>query len=93
MKSIVQIDKEQVKNLTFTKKEVISTPEERKIRSQKLERSQTLGNLLHSKVRITFCTAEDQVYEVNTTVWAVGPEYIVLKGGVTIPTNSILSVE
>jgi hypothetical protein len=30
---------------------------------------------------------------VETTVWAVGEEYVILKGGITIPVHAILRVE
>lgn len=92
MKTITLIEKEQISQLNFGKKEVLNNPEERKKRLADLYRSQTLGNLLQTKVKIIFETADEQVYQVNTTVWAVGSDFISLKGGVYIPINAILEV-
>ncbi|MFL0682594.1 MAG: hypothetical protein ACJLTB_05070 [Algoriphagus aquaeductus] len=92
MKTITLIEKEQISQLNFGKKEVLNIPEDRKKRLADLYRSQTLGNLLQTKVKIIFETADEQVYQVNTTVWAVGSDFISLKGGVYIPINAILEV-
>ncbi len=92
MKTITLIEKEQISQLNFGKKEVLNNPEDRKKRLADLYRSQTLGNLLQTKVKIIFETADEQVYQVNTTVWAVGSDFISLKGGVYVPINAILEV-
>ncbi|KPQ19628.1 MAG: hypothetical protein HLUCCX10_02150 [Algoriphagus marincola HL-49] len=89
MRTIEQIEKEQVSMINFAKQDVLSI----KLRMADLHRSQTLGNLLQTKVRLTFRSIDEQVYEVHTTVWAVGSDFVVLKGGVTIPIRSILRVE
>lgn len=92
MKSILSIDKENIPNLSFAKSEVILNPEEQKKRMADLYRSQTLGNLLQTKVKITFEAADLQIYQVETTVWAVGDTFISLKGGIFLPIKSIISV-
>lgn len=93
MRTIEQIEKEQVSMINFAKQDVLSDPQAIKLRIADLHRSQTLGNLLQTKVRLTFRSIDEQVYEVHTTVWAVGSDFVVLKGGVTIPIRSILRVE
>ncbi len=93
MKTIEVIEKEQVVNLGFSKKEVLSDPDERKKRMADLYRSQTLGNLLQATVKLTFEASNSQIYQVQTTVWSVGADFISLKGGITLPINSILKVE
>ncbi|WBL43664.1 hypothetical protein PBT90_03035 [Algoriphagus halophytocola] len=92
MKTIETIQKESISQLTFSKKEVLVDPEERKQRMADLYRSQTLGNLLQSKVKLIFETSDGQNYQVDTTVWAVGNDFISLKGGITIPVHAILKV-
>lgn len=92
MKTIEIIEKESIPQLTFSKKEVLVDPEERKQRMADLYRSQTLGNLLQSKVKLIFETSDGQSYQVDTTVWAVGSDFVSLKGGVTIPIHAILKV-
>jgi hypothetical protein len=93
MKTIANINKEEIKNLKFCKKEVLENLSARKKRSFDLMRAQALGNLLKNKVYITFETADEKIYRVHTTVWAVGTEFICLKSDLCIPINSILDVE
>lgn len=93
MSTIVLITKEQIPLLTFGKKEVIPDPDGRNERLHSLYRSQTLGNLLQTKVKITFEAADEQVYLVDTTVWAVGSGFITLKGGVYLPIHAIRQVD
>ena len=60
MKTLEKIEKEALPNLKFSKSEVIQDPEKRKLRAADLYRAQTLGNLLHTKVNITFETEDHQ---------------------------------
>lgn len=57
-------------------------------RNNDLNRAQALGNLEHSKIKIFF---EDNHSKkvVETTVWAVTDNSVVLKKGVEIPINRI----
>jgi hypothetical protein len=91
MKTIEIINKEQISSLKFSKKEVLLTADELSKRTLNLYRAQTLGNLLQSKVKLVFETANGSLYQVETTVWAVGNDFICLKGGMVIPVNSIHS--
>lgn len=93
MKTIEIIEKEQIPNLRFSKKEVLATSEERTLRLNELFRSQTLGNLHQSKVKLTFEAENEQLYQVETTIWAVGNSFVSLKAGINIPIHSILKVE
>lgn len=93
MKTIEKIEKEDIKNLSFNKREVLPTDVEIKKRWNELFRAQALGNLLQSKVHITFETADERTFIVYTTIWAVGQEFITLKGGVHIPVNAVLEVD
>ena len=93
MKTSTTIDKELITPLQFAKKEVLTNPEDRKKRLNDLFRSQTLGNLLQTKVKITFESADDQTYQVHTTVWAVGADFVSLKSGLFIPIHAILQVD
>ena len=93
MNTVELIKKEEISTVSFSKKELITDPEERKKRLADLYRSQTLGNLLHTKVKLTFQSADERIFQVYTTVWAVGSDFISLKGGVYIPIESILKVD
>ncbi len=92
-KAIVKIEKEKINQLTFSKREVLLDEEDRKLRNHDLQRAQILGNLSQGKVWITFESADRNLYQVYTTIWAVGSAFITLKGGVVIPINAIWKVE
>ncbi|MFD2037260.1 hypothetical protein ACFSKL_20855 [Belliella marina] len=93
MKTVEKIEKEMIHTLKFNKNEVLTSEEDVKKRWSNLFRAQALGNLLQSKVQITFETADQKTFQVNTTVWAVGQDFVTLKGGVHIPVNAILEVD
>lgn len=82
------IDKEAVVSLSFPKQEVLNDAQEVLQRKTDLERALTLGNLEHVKMKIYF---EDDVCGrvVETTVWGVTSDRIILKQGVVIPINRI----
>ncbi|MCH7413634.1 hypothetical protein MM213_09070 [Belliella sp. R4-6] len=93
MKTVEKIDKEKIASLKFNKNEVLLSQEEIQKRWNNLSRAQALGNLLQSKVQITFETADQKTFQVQTTIWAVGQEFVTLKGGVHIPVNAISDVD
>ncbi|PRY88147.1 hypothetical protein [Mongoliibacter ruber] len=93
MKTVEKIEKEEIINLKFSRKEVLQEDVKRKQRNFELMRAQALGNLLKNKVNITFETADEKVFQVSTTVWAVGSDYVSLKKNLFIPINAILEVE
>ena len=92
-KTALKINKESIKDLSFSKKEVLMDSESRLMRNHDLHRAQILGNLSRSKVCIWFEAANQKTYQVETTIWAVGPQFVTLKGGVAIPINAILKVD
>lgn len=86
------VEKESISSLHFPKEPLKRTKDEQKILMMKLQKAQTLGNIHHNKIRIQFMD-DESLKEVNTTVWALGDDYIVLKKGVFIPINRIVDVE
>lgn len=50
-----------------------------------------LGNEFKGKTSITFETTQGP-RSVSTTVWSVSDNFLQLKGGMTIPLNSIIEV-
>ena len=95
MENIVakQIEKEEVENLVFPSQPIkLRTPEEQKALLKKLHNAEKLGNLFHDKIEIVFQDSEG-LKEVNTTIWAVGEDHIVLKKGVFIPIHRIVSIQ
>ncbi|MFC4873362.1 hypothetical protein [Negadavirga shengliensis] len=92
-KKIPVIEKENIPNLTFSRREVLSKPEAIKQRMYDLYRSQILGNISQGKVWITFETSDSSLYKVNTTIWAVGEKFINLKRGIVVPINAIHQID
>lgn len=85
------IDKEVVRDLSFPKDDVLATAEEKRQRRLTLDRAMILGNVDHSKVKIYFSDS-DGFKQVETTIWAVTEERIILKSGMVIPIRRIHEV-
>jgi hypothetical protein len=85
------IEKEAIETLKFPSNEVLEDDAAISHRENELERALSLGNLEHSKIKIFF---EDDISHkvVETTVWALTDESVVLKKGVGIPINRILKI-
>jgi hypothetical protein len=90
--SPILIEKEQISSLHFPKNDVLHTEDAKKQRLNNLERAMKLGNLEHNKIKIYF---EDDTSQklVETTIWSVTNERIILKQGMVIPINRIYDVE
>lgn len=91
-REVLKIEKEEIKDISFSKKEVLSDINDQQQRAHDLERAQTLGNASQGKVVITFESSDNKIYRVETTIWFVGSQFVTLKGGITIPIHSILKV-
>jgi transcription-repair coupling factor (superfamily II helicase) len=82
------IEKENIQVLKFPHDEVLQDKEAIQQRNNDLNRAQALGNLEHSKIKIFFEDNQSKKV-VETTVWAVTDNSVVLKKGVEIPINRI----
>lgn len=89
--AIQTIEKEQIKFLKFPKEELLSSKKEKAQRCQTLTRAMVLGNIEHQKVHILFADNEG-LKRVNTTIWGVTEDYVILKTSTTIPMERIVSV-
>jgi hypothetical protein len=85
------IDKEVIPTLNFPKDEVLGDKEAISSRKNDLDRALSLGNLEHVKIKIYF---EDDASKkmVETTIWGVTEERVILKQGVIIPVNRIYKI-
>jgi hypothetical protein len=90
---ILPIEKEHISRLRFSKEDVCKDAHEKSKRDKDLSRAQSLGNLMKNKVHLTFKDAEGQVYQVHTTVWAYGEDFVCLKADIFIPVKAILEVK
>jgi hypothetical protein len=82
------IEKEKIHSLKFPNSEVLQDNADICQRNSDLYRAQSLGNLEHSKIKIFFEDNQSRKV-VETTVWAVTDNCVVLKQGVGIPINRI----
>lgn len=87
--NFLTIQKEDIRILKFPNKDVLEDKEAISQRLNDLNRGQALGNLEHSKIKIYF---EDDLSKkvVETTVWAVTDNNVILKKGIGIPINRII---
>ena len=82
------IEKENIHALKFPNNEVLEDKDAIFQRNSDLNRAQSLGNLEHSKIKIFFEDNQSKKM-VETTVWAVTDNQVVLKRGIGIPINRI----
>ena len=93
MKNVAVVQKEQLSSVNFQKADVLSDGLSRQKRLSNLTRATSLGNLFHSKVNIVFMTSSGLLHQVETTVWSISEDFILLKGGNFIPVKAILELE
>ena len=82
------VEKEKINSLKFPNSDVLQDKNAIHERHSDLQRAQSLGNLEHSKIRIFFEDNQSKKV-VETTVWAVTDNRVVLKQGVAIPISRI----
>ena len=86
------VEKEEVAAFHFPEGEVLENVDDKKLLKRELDRAISLGNIEHLKVKIYF---EDDKSEkvVNTTIWAITDNAILLKKNVVIPIRRIIKLE
>jgi hypothetical protein len=80
------ISKEQITNCNFSPVSINENID------RDLYNAMVLGNNFKGKCKIIFNTLEG-VNAVETTVWSVSENHVLLKGDIVIPLNSIIQVE
>jgi hypothetical protein len=93
METITIIPKEELHTLKFSKNDVIDDVTLRQKRRLKLNRALILGNRERNKTKITFMTENGNMQQVETTIWGLTQNFILLKAGASIPIRSVLQVE
>jgi outer membrane protease len=86
------IEKEEVASLHFPSEDILKKESEMKARKTSIERAISLGNLEHQKVKIYFSDDKGKK-QINTTIWAVTDNAIVLKKNVILPLKRIHKLE
>lgn len=87
------IAKEKLSEVQFTHEDVLTDPAKIRLRNIYLQKAEKLGNIYKEKVKMIFKTRNGLLLGVETTIWAANEEYITIKGGINIPTKSILDIE
>ena len=87
------IEKETITSLDFSKTEVLRDAARKTMRKTDLNRALKLGNLLKNKVNIYFKDIEEHLMRVNTTIWAVTDDAVILKQGILIPRHRVVMVD
>lgn len=86
------VEKEVIATYHFPEDEVLTKESDKKSLKGNLDRAISLGNIEHLKVKIYF--ADDQGEKVvNTTIWAITDNAILLKKNVVIPIRRIIKLE
>lgn len=86
-----EIAKEEVGGLHFPDEDVLTSENDRKQRQSALERAMTLGNLEQIKFKIYFEAHEAKLF-IDTTIWGVTDETVILKQGLMIPAKRIVNI-
>ena len=86
------VAKENISQLSFPKNDVLLLENERLERQSLINKAMTLGNTRKLKVKIVFEDAEG-VKTVDTTVWGVTDNNIILKQTTVIPIRRIHQIK
>lgn len=85
------IEKETITEFSFPKQEVLLDAELLALRAKNIEKGMSIGNLQKTKVEIFFEDSEG-LKKVQTTIWGVTENYLILKGNLLIPIQRIHQV-
>ena len=91
LNNLEHVEKEDIIFLNFPKEDVLQKIEDRRNRRMELQRAMSLGNLSQSKVKIFF---QDDIglKRVETTIWGITDEAVILKKSTLIPLGRIIAV-
>ena len=93
MDAVQILPKEELSEISFVKEDVLKDPVKIRLRGIYLKKAELLGNAYKSKVKMIFKTVNGSVFGVETTIWSADENHITIKGGISIPTKSILEIE
>jgi hypothetical protein len=89
----INIDKSIITDLKFSKEDVLTTQDARRLRDWKLNRALQVGNNYKTHVNLIFQDVDHHIYSTELTVWAVTENQVVLKGTMMVPIISVIDVE
>lgn len=88
---ISSILKEDISQLRFVAEDVLVSEDQKIKRKSDLQKAMVLGNNDASKSKIVFATNEG-LKKVETTIWALDEDDVILKSGINIPLHAICHV-
>lgn len=88
----LKISKENLSMYKPVSHEVLGSDELKSDRRKHLSEGMVLGNLFKGKTKIRFLSEVGLIVEVEASIWHVTDSHVQLKSGITIPVNSIISV-
>ena len=86
------IEKEHIPLLNFNREDVLIYAHDKQRRSDDLYKALILGNVYRRKVKIVFKSVQG-IKKVETTIWGVTENNIILKNGITVPIKCIYEVK
>ena len=90
--TICIISKEDLPEYEMIKGDALKSPADISRRREEVERAMKLGNNDHQKVKIIFETTEGTM-AVETTVWEVTQNYLILKSNMAMPIRCIHRID
>lgn len=79
--------------MRFADADVLPTAAERCRRATEAARAAILGNTYRGKLAVAFRTADGALHRLQTCVWAVDGDYVVLQTGIALPLRAVLGIE
>jgi len=92
MDTVCIIAKEEIPKYHMAAGDALTALEAMLQRKKDIDRAMLLGNNEHQKVKIIFETTEGPMM-VETTVWEVTQNYLILKSNVAIPIRCVRKIE
>ncbi|MCW3126400.1 MAG: hypothetical protein JWO03_2058 [Bacteroidetes bacterium] len=86
-----KVDQKELMTVAFKNDNNFYVQEQIKMKDQKLYMAMLMGNNYYNNVRIIFNTEEGE-NEIVSRIWARTDQFIVLRGGVFIPINSVIDI-
>ena len=93
MKNIEHIMQQQLAELHFAKSDVLHSRLQQLMRQHDLQRAMQLCCIEHEPVNLVFTTDSGQSLQLETMVWAVSDDFVLLQGGWFLPVKAIREIE
>lgn len=92
MEKPVLIEKEELINESFPSDDVLKDKAAKEQRRNDLQHAMRFGNNEKGKIALVFDTQDNETKRVETTVWSVTENNVLLKKGITLPIRAIREI-